>query len=78
MRSGFVTLDVCGKPQKSWQVQSFTDAFSIPYNFVHEGHKFSLRKKIDEEDEETENLDLDIDGVPYFKNPFVSSDFGKS
>ena len=62
MRSGLVTLDVCGKPQKSWQVSNFTDAFSMPFNFTYEGYKFTLRLKLDEDGEETENPDLDIEG----------------
>ena len=33
MRSGHVVLDVCGKPEKSWIVKSFTDAVEHPYNF---------------------------------------------
>ena len=75
MRSGLVVLDVCGKPEKSWNVKSFTDAVEHPYNFTHDGHKFTLRKRLDDEGEESENLELDIDGVPFKKHPFISKDF---
>ena len=47
----------------------------MPYNFTHGGHKFTLRKRVDNEGNETENLDLDIDGLEFSQHPFVSSDF---
>ena len=77
LRSGLVTLDVCGKPQKSWQVQKFEEAFDVPHNFTHDDHKFTLKKQVDEDGTETENLELDIDGQLFMKYPFVDKDFGK-
>ena len=75
LRSGQVTLDVCGKPEKSWQAESLAEVLNVPYNFVHEGHKFTVRKQIDEEGEETEKLELEIDGLPFSKHQFISDDF---
>ena len=75
LRSGQVTLDVCGKPKKGWQAKSLAEVFSVPFNFVHEGHKFTIRKQIDEDGEETEKLELDIDGLPFQKHQFISDDF---
>ena len=77
MRSGFVTLDVCGKPKKSWQVKSLAEAFSVPFNFQHEGHKFTVRKEVDSEGDETERLELLIDGVVFNKHPYIDINFGK-
>ena len=76
-RCGQVSLDVCGKPKKSWEAKSLTEAFVIPYNFSHEGHKFTIKIHVDEDGNETEKLDLEIDGILYTKHPFLSSDFGK-
>ena len=75
MRSGEVTLEVCGKRKKSWQVKRFADVFLVPFNLMHDGHKFTLRKRVDDEGNETENLELDIDGLEFSLHPFVSSDF---
>ena len=75
MRGGHVTLDVCGKPKISWQETRFAQVFKVPYNFTHDGHKFTLRKHVDNEGNETENLELDIDGLEFSQHPFVSSDF---
>ena len=77
MRSGFVTIELRGKPEMSWQVKNFRDAFKYPYNFVYEDHKFTLRVQVDEEGDETDNLELEIDGLIFTKHPFVSSDFSK-
>ena len=49
MRSSHVTLDVCGKEKKSWMNKKFADVFQVPFNFMHDGHKFTLRKRIDKE-----------------------------
>ena len=49
LRSGLVTLDVNGKPEKSWYAMSFAEAFAIPFNFTHDGHKFTLRMKVDKD-----------------------------
>ena len=68
-------LDICGKPEKSWSVKSFADVVELPYNFTHEGHKFTLRKSLDDEGEESENIELVIDGIPYKKHPYISQDF---
>ena len=58
-----VTLDVNGKPWKSWHAKSFAEAFSIPYNFTYNDHKFTLKMKVDEEGNQTDELDLEIDGL---------------
>ena len=63
LRSGFTTLDASGKAVKSWEAKSFTDAFSVPYNFVHEGCKFTIKKKTDEEGNEADSLELEIEGL---------------
>ena len=47
----------------------------MPYNFTHDEHKFTLRLQIDEEGEETEKLELDIDGKPFSKHQYVSEYF---
>ena len=75
MRSGTVTIDVRGKPEKSWQVKNLLDAFEHAYNFVYEDHKFTVRKQVDDEGEETDTLVLEIDGILFTKHPFVSPDF---
>ena len=49
--------------------------FSVPYNFTHDEHKFTIRLQIDEDGEETEKLELDIDGLLFSKHQFVSEDF---
>ena len=77
LRSGSVTLDICGKPKESWQAKSFAEAFSVPYNFTHEDHKFTLKMKEDDENDE-EILELEIDGVLFKDHPYVDKDFGKS
>ena len=77
MRSGQVTLDVAGKPKNSWQAKSFAEAFAVQYNFTHEGLKFSLRMGVDSDGNETESLELEIEGVPYNKYPFIDIKFGK-
>ena len=51
------------------------EVFQVAYNFTHDGHKFTLRKKLNEEGEETETLELEIDGLPFSRHPFVSEDF---
>ena len=75
MRSGLATLDVCGKPNKSWQAKKLIDVFDVPFNFTHDGHKFTIRKQIDEDGEETESLQLDIDGIEFSKHPYITKDF---
>ena len=77
MRSGYVIVEVRGKLQKSWQVKSFYEAFALPYNFVVDDHKFTLRKHVNEDGEETDTLILDIDAIPFTKHPYVDSDFSK-
>ena len=49
LRNGLVTLDVDGKPKESWHAKSFAEAFNLPFNFTHDGHKFTLKIKDDEE-----------------------------
>ena len=34
-----------------------------------------MHLKLDEEGEETEDIDLDVEGKSYLKHPFVSEDF---
>ena len=76
MRSGNLAVDIAGKPHKSFQIQNFKDAFTVPYNFEHEGFKFTLKKKVDDDGEEDqENLELEIQGIPFHKHPFMSKDF---
>ena len=58
-------------------MKNFYEAFELAYNFMVDNHKFTLRKHINEEGDETEKLVLDIDGIPFTKHPYVSSDFGK-
>ena len=47
----------------------------MPFNFTFEGYKFTLRLKLDKEGEETEDIELAVEGQSYFKHPFVSEDF---
>ena len=42
-----------------------------------EDHKFTIRRYVDDEGEETDTIILIIDDVPFLKHPLVSSDFGK-
>ena len=72
MRSGQVVLDVCGKPEKSWSVKSFADVVEHPYNFTHEGHKFTLCKRTEKESEDSNKFELVIDGIPFKKHPYIS------
>ena len=65
LRSGFVTLEVRGKLVKNWQVKSFYEAFAAAYNFTVDNHKFTLRKHVNDEGEETDLLVLDIDMIPF-------------
>ena len=51
MRSGTATLEVRGKPEKTWQVKNLIDAFKDAYNFVFESHKFTICLQADEDDE---------------------------
>ena len=75
MRSGHVVLDVCGKPEKSWIVKNFADVVEHPYNFQHEGHKFTLRELTDSEGDRSKKFELVIDGITYKKHPYISQDF---
>ena len=59
-------------------MKSLIDAFEHAFNFVFEGHKFTVRRKFDEEGEETDSLELEIDGILFTNHPFISSDFGKN
>ena len=77
LRSSTVSLDVNGKPQKSWKAKSFTEAFSIPYNFDQDGHKFTVKIKVDEDGNQTEEVVLEIDGIVFNKHPYIDKDFGK-
>ena len=77
MRSGFATVEARGKIERSWQVKNLIDAFKDAFNFVLEDHKFTIRRHVDEEGEETDIIVLIIDDVPFLKHPLVSSDFGK-
>ena len=36
-----------------------------------------LRKKVDDEGNELDGLDLEIQGIIFSRHPFVSKDFGK-
>ena len=62
MRSGMVTLDFAGKPMKSWQVNSPSEALLVPYNFIALGYKFTVRRGVDSEGNQINTLELDIDG----------------
>ena len=77
MRSAQVCLDVAGKPEKNWSVNDLADAFEVQYNFTHKGHKFAIRKRIDSEGNETEELELLIDNILYKDHPYIDKDFGK-
>ena len=77
MRSAQLTLDVDGKTQKDWNVSDMADAFDQWYNFTHKGHKFTLRKRIDSDGDETGELELLIDGKLYRDYPYLDKDFGK-
>ena len=77
LRSGMVTLDVDGKPKKSWHAKSFAEAFKIPYNFIHDGHKFTVKMNYDKEGEEVDQIELEIDGILFKNHPYVDKDFGK-
>ena len=77
MRSGFVSLDLAGKPIKSWQVKNFVDAFYLPYNFTAEGYKFTLRRGVDSEGDLTDSLELEIEGMYFKLHPYLNIDFGK-
>ena len=43
-RSEFATLDFAGKQIKNWQVKNLFDVFSVPFNFMAEGVKFTLSR----------------------------------
>ena len=66
MRSGFLSVDLKGKPQMSMQVKSLLEGFENWYNFSHDGHKFTLKKEVDTEGDETGKLELLIDAISYF------------
>ena len=65
IRSGFATIEVRGKPERSWQVKNLLDAFKDAFNFVFEGHKFTICRQVDEEGEYTDVIVLIIDDVPF-------------
>ena len=44
---------------------------------MHVDHKFTLRMKVDADGDETDALELDIDGVAFMKHPYVDINFGK-
>ena len=75
MRSGHASLDVCGKPKQGWQVKSLAEIFEVAFNFTHEGHKFTLRKQVDDEGEDTDMPELEIDGTVFSKHQFISEEF---
>ena len=77
LRSGTVSLDVNGKPKKNWQAKTFAEAFAIPYNFNHNGHKFSVKMQVDEDGNQTEEIELEIDGLLFNEHIYVDKDFGK-
>ena len=77
MRSGQVTVDVAGKPEKDWNVSNLIDAFESWFNFMHKDHKLTLRRRVDEDGNQTEELELLIDGKSYYDYPYLSKDFGK-
>ena len=77
LRSGMVSLDVDGKPKKSWHAKSFAEAFKVPYNFTHDGHKFTVKMNDEKEGEEVEQIELEIDGILFEKHPYLDKDFGK-
>ena len=65
-----------GKPKMTWRAKGLAEAFSVPYNFTHDGHKFTLKLNINEADKEMGNpLSLDIDGKEFSRHPFLPSDF---
>ena len=78
MRGGFATLDFAGKPMKTWKVKNFKDAFKVPYNFTAEGKKFTLRMGFDSEGNETDTLELDIEGLHFKQHPYLDINFGKN
>ena len=73
-----ISLDVDGKPWKNWNAKSFAEAFHVPYNFTHDGHKFTVRVNDDKEGEELDKLELEIDGILFEKHPYLDKDFRKS
>ena len=77
VRSGVVYLEINGKPKMNWHAKSFAEAFDIPYNFTHEDHKFTLRMKVDEDGDQTEEVELEIDALVFDKHPYVDKNFGK-
>ena len=77
-RSGLVSQDFAGKPFKSWQVSNLYDAFSVPFNFMAEGYKFTLRRGLDSDGYQNDTLELDIEGQHFKKHPYLDINFGKS
>ena len=61
----------------SWTAKSFAEAFATQYNFTHDGHKFSFRMKVDEDGNQTEEVELEIDGLLFDDHPFFDKDFSK-
>ena len=54
LRNREISLDVDGKPWKSWNAKSLAEALHVPFNFTHEGHKFTVRMNDDKEGEEVD------------------------
>ena len=42
---------------------------------MHDGQKFTLHKKENDDGEETEGLELEINGELFSRHPFISKDY---
>ena len=78
MRSGFVKLQFAGKLVKNWHVKNFVDAFLVPFNFMEEGVKFTIRRGVDSEGDPTDTLELFMEGIHFKKHPYLDINFGKN
>ena len=76
-RANTLTVEVRGKRRKLWQVKQFSDAFKEPYFFEYESVKFVIKLQVDDEGCQLDAIDLEIQGINFYKHPFVSKDFGK-
>ena len=74
MRAAQATVDVNGKAYKSFHAKNLEDCLEVPYNFELKGHKVTLKKQTDEDGEELDGLDVLIDGVEFYKHPFISKE----
>lgn len=74
-RSGHLSLEICGKPVEDWQVKEISEAFAVPYVFDHEGFKFTVKMQVDDKGNMTEKPELEIQGIPFSKHPYMDKDF---